>query len=282
MKIFARIISFILIIVGCFGLFLTFQNSDELNITNYEYTSSKVPTNFNNYKIVQLSDMHAHSVTYSNGNIVDKIKSVTPNIIVLTGDFVDSKEYAEEDLKYLFDNLKEYPIYYVNGNHEATSPHTEKFMNLLQTYENVQIMIDKYMQISVGDESVNLFGLHDPYFDYKENFLIDKNYGTLDKTLSELTQKAPASSLSILLSHRPTIVDLYAKYNMDLVFTGHTHGYQIDLSNAFPFIYPKYNAGEYYYEGTTMYVSRGLGYSRALPVRLNCNAEIVVSTLKCA
>ena len=71
---------------------------------------------------------------------------------------------------------------------------------------------------------------------------------------------------------------------MDLVFSGHAHGGQFRL----PFIgglvapnqglFPKYDAGQFTSENTTMIVSRGVGNS-IIPVRFNNGPEIIVVTL---
>jgi predicted MPP superfamily phosphohydrolase len=283
MKIFLRILSLVFIIIGGFGAFLAFNNSDALNISYYNYISNKVGENFANFKIAQLSDLHNHSLDYSNRNLISSIKEIDPDIVLLTGDFVDTHTKDLSSLRTLLDGLTDYPLYFVSGNHEAYAPLTDSFLSLYSQYSNANILTDKVMNITIGEGSINLFGLHDPYYDQPDNLYIEKNYGKLDETLSKLVQDAPTASLSILLSHRPEIIDLYANYKMDVVFSGHTHGGQINIGNCYPFvvnqIFPKYVAGEYYYEGTTMYVSRGLGYSAALPVRLNCDAEIVVTTL---
>ena len=89
----------------------------------------------------------------------------------------------------------------------------------------------------------------------------------------------------VLLSHRPELMDLYKKYQIDLVFAGHTHGGQIRLPLVGALIapnqglFPKYDAGRYDEEGSTMFVSRGLGNS-LVPFRLFNRPELVVVTLK--
>ena len=89
----------------------------------------------------------------------------------------------------------------------------------------------------------------------------------------------------ILLSHRPETFEAYVMEDIDLVLSGHAHGGQFRL----PFrggvvapnhgLFPKYDAGIYTKNNTTMIVSRGVGNS-IIPVRFNNRPEIVVVTMK--
>ena len=90
---------------------------------------------------------------------------------------------------------------------------------------------------------------------------------------------------TLLLSHRPELFDAYVQAGADLVFSGHLHGGQFRL----PFIgglvgpgqglFPKYDAGMYTQQSTTMVVSRGLGNS-IFPFRVNNRPELVIVELQ--
>ena len=90
---------------------------------------------------------------------------------------------------------------------------------------------------------------------------------------------------TVLLSHRPELFDLYAKYGIDLIFTGHAHGGQFRL----PFIgglyapnqgaFPEYDSGLYASGDTNMLVSRGIGNS-LFPLRFNNRPEVILVELK--
>ena len=78
---------------------------------------------------------------------------------------------------------------------------------------------------------------------------------------------------SILLSHRPEMLDVYAAAGMDLVFSGHAHGGHVRLGGRSLFspdqgFLPTYTHGVYKKDDTQMVVSRGLGNS-SLPWRVN-------------
>ena len=90
---------------------------------------------------------------------------------------------------------------------------------------------------------------------------------------------------TILLSHRPELIDTYTEENFDLVLSGHAHGGQIRI----PFLgglvapnqgfLPKYTSGIYEKNDTKMIVSRGIGNS-IIPFRINNRPELVVINLQ--
>ncbi len=92
------------------------------------------------------------------------------------------------------------------------------------------------------------------------------------------------SYYSILLSHRPEPIEVYANNSINLVLSGHAHGGQFRI----PFVggivapdqgfLPKYTAGKYVVGRTQMVVSRGLGNS-IIPIRINNRPELVVIEL---
>ena len=89
----------------------------------------------------------------------------------------------------------------------------------------------------------------------------------------------------ILLSHRPELFELYEKYDMDLVLSGHAHGGQFRLPVVGGILaphqgfFPKYDAGLYVENDTNMIVSRGIGNS-LFPFRLNNPPEVILIELK--
>ena len=89
---------------------------------------------------------------------------------------------------------------------------------------------------------------------------------------------------TILLSHRPEMLNVYAEAGVDLVFTGHAHGGQWRLPGVGGLVapgqgfFPKYTDGAHTSGSTTMYVSRGLGNS-LMPVRIFNRPELVVVEL---
>lgn len=88
-----KIILLISIILVAFllVLYLYFENIF-LEVSNYDIVSDKIPKEFNNFKIVQISDYHNSKTKKLNEDLIDTIKNEKPDIIVITGDFIDSRD----------------------------------------------------------------------------------------------------------------------------------------------------------------------------------------------
>lgn len=85
------IILIIAMIILLLGLYLYLENST-LQVTKFDIKNSKIPKDFNNYKIIQVSDFHNTTSEKLYNDLVEEIKTQKPNIIVLTGDLIDSRK----------------------------------------------------------------------------------------------------------------------------------------------------------------------------------------------
>ena len=61
----------------------------KVDVTNYSISDEKVPQQFNNFKIVQLSDFHSKRYKDTTNIIINKIEKINPDIIVMTGDMIN-------------------------------------------------------------------------------------------------------------------------------------------------------------------------------------------------
>ena len=144
----------------------------------------------------------------------------------------------------------------------------------------VIVLENQKVEITRDGEAITLMGIDDPSF--QESYLFGDAEGVTKQAIESLQRES--DGYTILLSHRPELFDLYVDTEMDLVFSGHAHGGQFRL----PFIgglvapnqgfFPKYDAGLFSEENTTMIVSRGVGNS-IVPLRFNNRPEIIVVML---
>ncbi|KAB3525893.1 metallophosphoesterase [Alkaliphilus serpentinus] len=271
-----RWIGIIIVLVG----FCTWQNNS-IVVSNYIYHNSKIPSNFNNYKIVHISDLHNKIFGEEQSKLLKEIENLSPDMIIVTGDLIDRRKFhLETAMDFIKGAVEIAPTFYVSGNHEAWLGQYDKIKQQLKE-SGVYIMDDTAYDLTKGRSTIQLLGLSDPDF-YTESY----QEGTNTSNLEEQLKKLPDSNkFTLLLSHRPELFDLYWEHNIDLIFTGHAHGGQIRL----PFIgglvapdqglFPKYTKGRYHKGSSTMYVSRGLGNS-IIPVRIFNRPEIVTVTLK--
>jgi len=263
----------IIALLVCFSYF----ENNNIVISKYDIKSETLPKAFNNFKIVQISDLHDKVFYKDNNTLVSKIKSQKPDIIVITGDLVDRQKYNEEIAISFIDKIKSIaPIYYVNGNHEGWAG---KFASLEKKLKasGVFVLRNESVFYEKDKEKILISGVDDPVFN-----ISSKSEDTMKNELVQVNNK---KYFRILLSHRPEMFDLYVQNNIDVAFTGHAHGGQVII----PFIggvfapsqgfWPKYYRGTYTKNNTTMVVSRGLGNSIA-PQRIFNRPEIVSVTLK--
>ena len=279
MKKITIIFSIICLLLILCGIYFYFENTT-LEVSTYQIASNKIPNEFNNYKIIQISDFHNNTSSKLTKKIVEKIKNQKPNIIVITGDLIDS---TKTNVDIAIDMIKEIieiaPVYYVTGNHEAR---TNEYDNLKsQMIElGVKILENEAQEIQLNNSTINILGINDPSFN-KERDILDSE---IVKSNMENIQYNK-DNFTILLSHRPEVFKIYVEKNIDLVFTGHAHGGQIRL----PFIggiiapnqgtFPEYTDGIYREKDTTMVVSRGIGNS-IIPFRVNNRPELMIVELK--
>lgn len=268
------------IIIICLLLIYFYYENTTLQITNYSISSSKIPSEFNDYKVIQISDYHNERSKRLNNDLIDKLKNEKPNIIVITGDFIDPYKFNKEPYINLIKEIKEIaPIYYVLGNHEAQFSNFEEIKNRVEE-QGVIILENETKIIEKGNSKINLIGINDPQMAHEKSV---NDSTIIDKELE--ISNYNKNLFSILLSHRPETFKTYVKNNIDVVLTGHAHGGQFRI----PFIggivapnqglFPKYTSGLFKENNTNMIISRGIGNS-IIPVRINNQPELVVITLK--
>lgn len=261
-------------------LFCNFQNK-HIETTHYTYAAELLGADLEGYRIVQISDLHNAKFGKDNQKLVDRIRECEPDMIVLTGDLVDSNHTnVDRAVQFVDEIVKIYPVYYVTGNHEywlEASEYDELMSGL--TGAGAVILDDQVVEISRGDAKFRLVGLDD-------KSLADGTLGTLLNNAQNVAHEdSEKKEFTVVLAHEPQYFARYASTGVDLVLSGHAHGGQFRL----PFVggivapdqgfFPEYTAGEYYINGTEMIVSRGLGNS-VIPVRLFNYPEIVCVELK--
>ena len=255
--------------------------NNQIELTEYIITSSKVPDSFSCFEIAQVSDLHNTEFGEENTKLIELLSEVEPHIIVLTGDLIDSRQTdIETALDFAGKAAQIAPVYYVSGNHEARVPEYED-LKMGLTEAGVTVLENQKVQITRDGESITLMGIQDPSF--RTDYLFGDAESISRQAISGLQNES--DGFTVLLSHRPDLFNVYVDVGVDLIFSGHAHGGQFRL----PFIgglvapnqgfFPKYDAGRFDEGNTTMIVSRGVGNS-IIPFRINNSPEIVVVELK--
>ena len=257
------------------------RQNKKLKVRKTTLKFDKLPQAFDNFKIAQVSDIHCDKVGHSDLSFINKIKNFNPDMIVITGDILDSYNNNMDIAYNILSQLAIVaPCYFVSGNHELRLP--EEYEQLINRMKKLNIthLHNSKLFITKNNESINLVGVEDYNFFKNEDNL--NHRANFIKTLKELYSP---NHFNILLSHRPEKFPIYADIKYELIFSGHAHGGQWRI----PFVggifspsqgfFPKYTNGNYILEDSTMIVSQGLGNS-SFPIRINNRIELILATLK--
>ena len=268
------------LVILCLGIWTLWGNI-ALEVNEYEIVSDRIPEAFAGFRIAQVSDLHNKDFGEGYGQLLTLLSEINPDIIVVTGDLIDSRQTdLDIALEFAWQAGKIARVYYVSGNHEARVPEYED-LKIGLVKAGVVILENQKVEITREGESITLMGIEDPSF--QEDYLFGDSESVARQAIENLQNES--DGYTILLSHRPELFDLYVETEMNLVFSGHAHGGQFRL----PFVgglvapnqgfFPKYDAGQFTEENTTMIVSRGVGNS-IIPIRFNNRPEIVLVTLR--
>lgn len=263
----------LLIIIDALLIAEVIYSNYHIETEQLEYVSDKLPESFDGFKIVQVSDYHDHGDGFEQ-RLIEEIKANDPDIILLTGDLVDSQyTNIENTKKFLRDAAQIAPCYMVWGNHDMRLTEEQREdISLCCEESGIALLDNKYQTIERNGESIIIAG----------------STGTLSGAFDEMksTLKEQAESSFVLwLNHYPEdATEIVGDGAADLLFCGHAHGGLIRL----PFIkglyapgqglFPKYTSGEYDFGGSKMIVSRGVGNS-SFSLRMFDSFHLVVCTL---
>ena len=267
---------FIICILILFTIFFLIGLDPRLETTNYSYKSTEIPSDFDGFKICQISDLHCKNFGKNNNTLIKAIQNMNPDIVVLTGDIVDENHDDLSSVENLFIGLQKLnlPTYFITGNHELKDTAKTQYSKLLELMETYHItdMDHRRETLTKGNSSIELIGCK-----WYPNYL---NYHL---------PKAPEEGFQLLLYHAADSFDDIPDYNYDLVLSGHIHGGVIRipilgtgvLGNTGE-LFPKYTHGVYQNAAktSTMIVSRGLGDAK-IPRFFN-RPELVCVTLHSA
>ncbi len=248
-----------------------------------------LPSSFDGIKIAQVSDIHSGSFfnkTAVKGG-VEMVMKEKPNLIFFTGDLVNNE--AEEVKEYIdvFNKLRApLGVYSVTGNHDygdyknwaSKEAKEQNFKDLIEAHRllGFDLLMNEHRYIEQGGERLAILGI--------ENWGAGRfaKYGKLD--LAHAGTEAP---VKILLSHDPSHWDAQVRPNykdIDLMFSGHTHGFQFGVEigdfkwSPSQYAYKQW-AGLYQQDNQNLYVNRGFGYL-GYPGRVGMPPELTILELK--
>jgi len=247
------------------------------SITARNYQIETALFNNSSVRIVLISDLHSSIYGKDQQKLVSKIIECKPDIIILCGDIFDIKA-PDTGTEIFLSAIRDIaPIYFVTGNHEYY--HNIKKIEYLLGSNNVVILSDSYINLSINNNEMVIAGIDDPekyyykLFEYDQIESMEKNFRELDEI----------EIFKILIAHRPENIEKYKKFSFNLVLSGHAHGGQVRIPCIINGLYapdqgafPKYSGGIYQYDGLTHIISRGLSINHPKLPRIFNPPELVM------
>ena len=266
-------------------LYGAFFGTENFQIRETTILSKDLPKGFENYRIVQISDIHCGSWagdTQALQKAVNLINAQEPDLIVFTGDLVNNIATELDEFMPVLSQLKAKDgVYSVLGNHDYAmyipweSPE-KKEENLIalkqkQADMNWELLNNRHVKLYQNGDSLAIIGVENcgrPPF---------PNYAKFPEAM-----EGTEGMFKILLSHDPSSWrrEVLPETDIQLTLSGHTHAMQTKIFGFSPavWVYPEYEG--LYTEGKQMlYVNIGLGHLM-YPLRLGAWPEITLLTLK--
>ncbi len=230
-----------------------------------EVPVSGLPHALDGLRIGLITDIH-HSASVSADDVtraVELLRSATPDLVVLGGDYVTygNRAYVEP-VAQLLAPLANAPhgSFAVLGNHDD-----DRDMPAALAKHHFTVLKDQHTRLTIRGELLDIIGIR---------------YWT--RRMPHLTQVFQGiGPNSILLAHDPRRLTQAAQLDVPLVLSGHTHGGQIVLPGLgtltkkdFPIL-----GGLTRQINTSLFVSRGVG-TVYVPIRINCPPDVAVLTLR--
>lgn len=267
------------------------------------YSVSSLKAN-NEIRVIQISDLHKSVYGKNNEGLISRIEKLKPDLILFTGDCVDSAAKSADSTVALCSKLTETaPVYYIYGNNEVEkfydTPLTLKALDkkygfsdsdrepsrLLESKDSfekqlekngVKVLKNKADTITVGQTGVDIYGVltsnPSSFWPYAGKSFSDYIYSN-------------TNNLKITAIHEPFVFENYDDDSWgDLAVCGHTHGGIVRLPVLGPLytheggLLPERNGdyvyGRYDVSGTPLIVSSGLDNSGIF--RINNKPELVI------
>lgn len=288
-------------IAAAFGVVAyNYMANQEFRETFYCVSSLKAN---NKIRVIQISDLHEATFGNDNEKLVERVKKLKPDLILYTGDCVDS-DGTEDAILSLCKRLAEVaPSYYIYGNNEV-----ERYYKIALTQENldarynfddetrdpkmlkeapdpfeekleetgVKVLKNEYETITIGATKVDVYGV------LTSNPSAFWSYGGESFNEYLYTEEG---NLKITAIHEPLVFEEFTPDTWgDLMLAGHTHGGLTKIPLIGPAYTPEggflpargghYVYGRYDVQGRPLIVNSGLDNSSYL--RINNSPEIAI------
>ena len=239
------------------------RNAFNFEITNVDFHFPDLPPVFDGYRILQLSDLHVGNIEDFQGMIGNRLSSLKPDLVVMTGDYqtygTPSASETADLIRHLTSKLNSHDGWIaVLGNHDR-----HNMIDALESID-VRVLVNETVSVFRGEIPLHFVGTDDVHSFYSPDAI---------KAL-----KSNPEGFRVALIHTPELATEAVESGINLYLTGHTHGGQICLPGGRPVLteldsHHHLASGKWELESMKGYTNRGLGYGLP-PIRFNCPGEV--------
>ena len=227
-------------------------------------------------KIMHLTDLHVYMTRISAERIRKEVKAENPDVILITGDYINKASHAPAFLRYLHTACNGYRTIICLGNHDYRSfgsdkAGLERFIHDIEA-QQAEVLINKTVIVEKDGKKYNIVGIDD----------LRRGSPDIDKALKGCVGGAPRISIT----HNPDVVLSMRSKTVDYMFAGHFHGGQIWMPYNLEFILLRddqlcrmgLKRGLKRVNDIKVYLNRGLG-NGVVPLRFMSRPEILICTI---
>ncbi|MGL4760366.1 MAG: metallophosphoesterase [Sarcina sp.] len=263
-------------LAGITGIAYSTLIERKLLITKKVNIKKKNTTLTEKIKVAHFTDVHLGKFYKINDlkKLVKKINSLNADIVIFTGDLVDSMEryqldgIADKILSNIKAKIGKFAVY---GNHDSYPGNRYTYAKILDN-AGFTLLKNENTQININNKTLNIMGLDD-FFQGKYD---------ISKTTSDINE----NDFNLLMLHEPDLATKFLDLPIDLALAGHSHGGQIYIPLYGTIVNTglaeSYDRGLYKLrkDGTfPLYVNSGIGCT-SLPIRFCCVPNISIITIE--
>jgi uncharacterized protein len=231
-------------------------------------------------KIAHISDIHISKLYISSQRLIASLKQINPDIIIMSGDYIETQKNIPKFIKLLNEITNLYPVYLSLGNHDHKAlkhnkKNTASFINTVQEAGAI-VLLNSNIRINKNNNFYHLIGIDD----------LKHGKPDLKKAFHGIVPSFNGGDINIAFSHNPDIALSLPKQKVDYFLCGHFHGGQIWMPFNLEFRIMRgeklckmgYRRGLHKLNGINIYINRGLG-NVIFPFRFCSIPEIAVIQL---
>lgn len=285
-----------------FLLFLlcVFSSCTTLKTVTYDIDSLKIdssgfknttttPTNLKSQQnsdyitLAIIADLHSCFYGIEQHELLDEVSAQNPDIILFAGDIIDesTNEFPSSNAYIVLKECaKICPCFYSTGNHEYYNKISAEKLKTNVENCDVKVLDGIEQTICIKNIEINICGIDDICAGID---IVEKELDNCANKIKIINQKN-TSNYSVLISHRPFMIEKYLEYPFDLIICGHEHGGQFAIPGLINGFYsheegllPQHSGGLYYYSNNKKVICKSRNNQLFIsPVTQNLESQIMI------